>query len=111
MRGDRVLIISGPRYHQDDDGNPLPGNPPPGVDVSLLNVLEVEPQAELGRTRLKLEVLPKFPPRSQPARADDRPAGAADQLHAAEGAAAANGGARRARSAGVRARPAALDGG
>jgi hypothetical protein len=66
VRGDRVLITGGPRYHLDEDGNPLPGDPPPGVDVSLLNVLDVDPQAELGRTRLALEVLPKFPPRSNP---------------------------------------------
>ena len=45
VRGDRMLIVSGPRYHQDDDGNPLPGNPPPGVDVSLLDVLEVDARA------------------------------------------------------------------
>ena len=64
--GDRVLITGGPRHHADENGNPLPGDPPPGVDVSLLNVLEVEPQAALQRTRLKLEVLPKFPPKAKP---------------------------------------------
>jgi hypothetical protein len=66
VRGDRVLITGGPRHHADDDGNPLPGDPPPGVDVSLLNVLEVDPQVELQRTRLALEPLLKFPPKSQP---------------------------------------------
>jgi hypothetical protein len=66
VRGDRVLIVGGPRYHLDDDEKPKPGDPPPGVDVSLLNVLKVEPQAELGRTRLELEVLPKFPPKAKP---------------------------------------------
>jgi hypothetical protein len=62
VRGDRVLITGGPRF----ETNPATGQPLAGVDVSLLNVLEVEPQAELQRTRLKLEVLPKFPPKAKP---------------------------------------------
>jgi hypothetical protein len=68
VRGDRVLITGGPRLEDED------GNIPSGVDVSLLNVLEVDPQFELGRTRLALEVLAKFPPRSQPpAPTEDEP--------------------------------------
>jgi hypothetical protein len=65
VRGDRVLITS-PRYHRDNEGNPLPGDPPPGADVSLLEVIDVVPEPVLGRTQLRLEVLPKQPPHSQP---------------------------------------------
>jgi Bacterial Ig-like domain len=63
VRGDRVLISSGPRF----DKNETTGEPLPGVDVSLLEVTDVVPEPALGRTRLDLKVLPKQPPHSQPA--------------------------------------------
>jgi Bacterial Ig-like domain/Baseplate J-like protein len=74
-RGDRVLI-TGPRPLLDDkddtkdqqeDGKDQQQKPPPGVEASILEVEAVEPQPDRGRTRLKLSVLPKFPPASQPA--------------------------------------------
>ena len=62
VRGDRILITSGPRFDKDEDGKPLPG-----VDVSLLEIRDVVPEPALDRTRLDLEPVPKQPPHAQPA--------------------------------------------
>jgi hypothetical protein len=88
-RGDRVLI-TGPRALPDDEKDKPKDKkkakdgkrktkekkkPPPGVEASILEVEAVEPQPDRGRTRLKLSVLPKLPPASQPAApTDDEPA-------------------------------------
>ena len=75
-RGDRVLITApatakGLRKKTDlpkelAETAPSDVAPPPGVDISVLEVTAVVPESDRGRTRLELDVLPKQPPASHP---------------------------------------------